>query len=67
MKQSFTYSGDASIRKKAVRRAKKEGKTLSAIIDMALKGYVAAEEWKDMDGKPVTPNSIILDRRPLNK
>lgn len=50
-----------------MKRAKKEGKTFSDIVNMALKGYIAAEEWKDMEGKPATPNSIILDPRPLNQ
>lgn len=66
-KQSFTYSGEAKVRRLAMKRAKKEGKTISDIIEMAMMGYVAAKEWKDMQGKPLTPNSIILDPRPLNK
>lgn len=65
-KTVFTYACRPSIRDAATERAKKEGVTLSSIIEMALIGYVAAEVWKDMEGNPVTPNSIILDPRPLN-
>jgi len=66
-KSTYTYSTFPSTKKLAAKRAKKEGVTLSSIIDMALKGYVAADEWKTMDGKPSTPTSIILDPRPLSK
>lgn len=66
-KQSFTYSGEAKTRRLAMKRAKKEGVTISDIIEMSLKGYIAAEDETDVSGSPVTPNCIILDPRPLNR
>lgn len=64
-RKTYTYTTHPSTKRLAMKRAKKEGKKLSSIIDMALKGYVAAEVWKDMEGNPQTPNSIILDEAPL--
>jgi hypothetical protein len=45
-----------------MRRAKKEGVTISDVIEMALRGYVNADAWKQVaTGKQVVPYSIVLN------
>jgi len=53
-KGTFTYYCATSIRKKAARRAKREGGSLSSVIEQLLEMYNEAPEWKYVEtGKPV--------------
>lgn len=49
MKQSFTYSGEAKIRRDAMRKAKKEGvKNFSSLVELLLQAYIS--------GPPLVPS-----------
>jgi len=53
-RKTFTYSALPSVKKAAMRRAKKEGATLSDVIEKLLQGYIDAPVWKAVqDGKQV--------------
>lgn len=54
MKQSFTYSGEAKTNRDAKRKAKKEGRTFSDVVEGLLKMYLEAPVWKSIhDDKPL--------------
>lgn len=60
-RKTFTYSALPSVKKAAMKRAKKEGNTLSDIIERLLQGYVAAPVWKSIqDGIPLPPDYVEL-------
>lgn len=54
MKQSFTYSGEAKTRKDAIKKAKKEGKTFSDVVEGLLRDYNKLPIWKPVAGKEVS-------------
>ena len=61
VKQTFTYSGKPSVRKKAVSKAKKEGFTFSEKVEQLLEAYNAAPVWKQVStGIPLPPDYIEI-------
>lgn len=78
-KKTFTHYCTPSIRKKAARRAKKEGGNLSSVIEQLLELYNNAPEWKYVEtGKPInilqlwipattaqTPDAFLLKNAPV--
>lgn len=53
-KRSFTYSGNPVTWRDAKRKAKKEGRTFSEVVELLLQEYNKAPIWKGVaDGKPV--------------
>lgn len=60
-RKTFTYSALPSVKKAAMKRAKKEGNTLSDVIEKLLQGYVDAPVWKGVsDGIPFPPDYVRL-------
>jgi hypothetical protein len=62
-RKTFTYSALPSVKKAAMKRAKKEGATLSDVIERLLQGYVNADVWKSVsDGIPLPPDYVSLKK-----
>jgi hypothetical protein len=60
-KGTFTYYCTTSIRKQAARRAKREGGSLSSVIEQLLELYNQAPVWKYVEtGKPVNTIENII-------
>lgn len=57
-KETFTYSGRPSVRKKAMRRAVKVGESLSEVIDVLLERYAEMPIEKRVVDK--TPLKTVL-------
>lgn len=52
-KRSFTYSGSPVTWRDAKRKAKKEGRTFSEVVELLLQTYNKSPVWKSVaDGKP---------------
>lgn len=53
-KRSFTYSGNPVTWRDAKKKAKREGRTFSDVVELLLQAYNKAPVWKSVaDGKPV--------------
>jgi hypothetical protein len=60
-RKTFTYSALPSVKKAAMKRAKKEGNTLSDVIEKLLQGYIDATVWKSVaTGMPLPPDIVEL-------
>jgi hypothetical protein len=61
-RKTFTYSALPSVKKAAMKRAKKEGATLSDVIERLLQGYISSDVWKSVEsGVPLPPDYVQLN------
>lgn len=61
VKKTFTYSGKPSVRKKAARKAEKEGFTFSEKVEQLLEAYNKAPVWKQVsNGIPLPPDYVEM-------
>lgn len=58
--QTFTYSGKPSVRKKAIRKASKEGLKFSEVVEALLNEYIRRPEWKSVETGERIPAVTLL-------
>lgn len=55
IKRSFTYSGNPITWRDAKRKAKKEGRTFSEVVELLLQEYNKAPIWKAVADSKIIP------------
>lgn len=60
-KKTFTYSGKPSVKKKATKKAEREGFSFSEKVEQLLEAYNSAPVWKSVSGGiPLPPDYIEI-------